>query len=111
MFVIQCNHKLFRGFLDMKQSAYSHPDAAVRHSYPLAIEQAGFATAFGLMLKTLPYAMTRYAILLVYSVVTIVWLIATFGVGAFLGNAVHPWMGLAWMAGGLGLTEKCGTEK
>ncbi len=87
----------------MNQSAYSHPDAPVRHSYPLVIEQAGFATAFGLMMKTLPYAMTRYAILLAYSVITIVWLIATFGVGAFLGNAVHPWMGLAWMVGGLGL--------
>lgn len=87
----------------MNQFTYSHPDAPVRHSYPLVIEQAGFATAFGLMLKTLPYAMTRYAILLAYSVITIVWLIATFGVGAFLGNAVHPWMGFAWMAGGLGL--------
>jgi len=83
--------------------AYSHPEAAVRHSYPLAIEQAGLGTACGLMLKTLPYAMVRFGILVAYSFITIAWLIITFGGGAFLGSTVHPWLGLGWMAGGLGL--------
>ncbi|MEO6173204.1 MAG: hypothetical protein ABIP02_08810 [Arenimonas sp.] len=89
----------------MKESAgsYSHPDASVRHSYPLVIEQAGFGTAFGLMLKTLPYAMARFGILVAYSFITIAWLIITFGGGVFLGSAVHPWLGMGWMLGGLGL--------
>lgn len=84
-------------------AAYSHPEAPVRHSYPLVIEQAGFGTALGLVLKTLPYAMVRFGILLAYSFLTIAWLIVTFGGGAFLGNVIHPWLGLGWMAGGLGL--------
>jgi hypothetical protein len=89
--------------MSQSTSEYSHPDLPVRHSYPLVIEQAGFGTAFGLMLKTLPYAMVRFAILLAYSFITIIWLIITFGGGAFLGSAIHPWLGLGWMVGGLGL--------
>lgn len=84
-------------------SPYSHPDAPVRHSYPLAIEQAGFGTAFNLLMKTLPYAIVRFGILLGFSVVTIVWLIITFGGAGFLGDKVHPWLGVGWMIGGLGL--------
>lgn len=84
-------------------SPHSHPDAPVRHSYPLAIDQAGFSTACNLLMKTLPYAMVRFGILLAFSVVTIVWLIVTFGGAGFLGNAVHPWLGVGWMVAGLGL--------
>jgi hypothetical protein len=40
-------------------SPHSHPDAPVRHSYPLAIEEAGFGTALSLMSRTLPYAVVR----------------------------------------------------
>jgi hypothetical protein len=84
-------------------SPHSHPDAAVRHTYPLAIEQAGFGTALGLLTKTLPCALVRFGILLGLSVVTIVWLIVTFGGAGFLGDKVHPWIGLGWMIAGLGL--------
>ena len=84
-------------------SAYSHPEQPVRHSYPLAIDQAGFGTAFNLLMKTLPYAIVRFGILLGFSIVTIVWLIITFGGGAFFGNAIHPWVGMGWMIAGLGV--------
>ena len=81
---------------------YSHPDQPVRHSYPLAIQEAGFGTAWSLVMRTLPYALTRFGILLVFSIVTIIWFLLAFGVGAFLGAKVHPWIGFGWIAAGLG---------
>lgn len=82
--------------------SHSHPDAQVRHSYPLAIKEAGFGTALSLLTRTMPYVIVRFGILLVFSFVTIVWLILTFGGAAFLGGTVHPWLGVAWMVAGLG---------
>jgi hypothetical protein len=81
----------------MTDTAHSHPDAPVRHSYPLAIDRAGFGTALGLVLRTLPYAVVRFAILLVFSLVTIVWFIAAFGIGSFLAAKLHPAIGVGWM--------------
>lgn len=86
----------------MSEGAYSHPDAPVRHSYPLAIEQAGFLNALALVGRTLPYALARFGLLLAFSAATIAWFIATFGIGAWLGSRVHPWIGVGWMIGGLG---------
>ena len=68
-------------------SEYSRPSNPVRHCYPLAIDHAGFANAASLVGRTLPYAAVRFGILLVFSVVTIVWLIATFGMP--LGEAMR----------------------
>jgi hypothetical protein len=83
--------------------SYSHPETPGRHSYPLAIEDASLSTAFSLLMKTLPYAAVRFGILLVYSLVTIVWLALTIGVGAWLGASIHPFMGLIWIVAGLGI--------
>jgi hypothetical protein len=85
------------------QAQYSQPDAPVRHSYPLAIKEAGFSTAFGLVARTLPYAGVRFLILLGFSVATIVWFILTFGIGGWLGARVHPWIGLGWWVAGFGV--------
>jgi hypothetical protein len=81
---------------------HSHPDSPIRHSYPLAIDHAGLGTALSLVLRTLPYAAVRFVILLTFSIVTIVWFLATFGIGAWLGAKIHPFVGVAWMVGGLG---------
>jgi hypothetical protein len=86
----------------MNGSAWSHPESPVRHSYPLAVEHAGFGTALSLVMRTLPYALIRFAILLTFSIVTIVWLMATFGIGAWLGARLHPFVGLGWIVGLLG---------
>jgi hypothetical protein len=83
--------------------SYSHPDDPVRHSYPLAVEQAGFGTAFPLLMRTMPYAIVRFGILLLFSVATIVWFLLTFGVGGWLGAKVHPWIGLGWWIAGFGV--------
>lgn len=75
----------------------------MRHSYPLAIRDASVATAFNLFLKTLPYALIRFGILLVVTTVTIIWGILTFGGAAWIGERVHSLFGLIWFAGGSGI--------
>lgn len=84
-------------------SEYSHPDRPVRHSYPLAIEDAGLGTAIGLMTKTMPYAIARFGILFTVSIVSIIWMIITFGGFAFLGTKIHPIAGWAWFLTGAGI--------
>jgi hypothetical protein len=86
----------------MTDDAHSHPDAPVRHSYPLAIDRAGFGTAFALVMRTLPYAIVRFGILLAFTMVTIVWFIAAFGIGSFLAAKIHPFIGIGWMIALLG---------
>ncbi len=86
----------------MPDTAHSHPDSPVRHSYALAIEHAGFGTALSLVLRTLPYAAVRFGILFGFSVVTIVWFVAAFGIGSWLGAKVHPFIGVGWMIALLG---------
>jgi len=75
----------------------------VRHHYPLAIRDASVATAIGLFLKTLPYALVRFVILIAVTFVTIVWGILTFGGAAWIGDKVHGLFGLVWFAGGSGI--------
>ncbi|MDO8836397.1 MAG: hypothetical protein Q7V01_12425 [Vicinamibacterales bacterium] len=86
----------------MTVSPFSHPDAGVRHSYPLAIQQAGFSTAASLVARTLPYALVRFGILVGFTVVTVIWFGATFGLAALLGAAVHPWVGIGTFIVGAG---------
>lgn len=84
-------------------ASFSHPDAPVRHSYPLAIQEAGFGTAISLVMRTMPYAVVRFGVLLGFSVVTVVWFLLTFGIGAWLAAATFPAAGVIWMIAGLGL--------
>jgi hypothetical protein len=70
--------------------------SAVRHSYPLAIREASFSTALGLLMKTLPYALARFGILLAVSIVTLIWYVVAFGGWALLGRSIHPGVGLGW---------------
>lgn len=85
------------------ESLHSHPDAPVRHSYPLAIEEAGFGNALSLLTRTLPYALVRFGILLGFSVVTIIWFVLVLGGASLLGAKVHPWIGMGWLIAGLGV--------
>jgi hypothetical protein len=88
--------------MNAERPSYSQPDAPVRHTYPLAIEEAGFGTAVSLVSRTLPYALVRFGILVGFTLATIVWFAATFGLAALLGSAVHPWMGVGALIVGLG---------
>jgi len=80
----------------------NHQGDLVRHSYPIAVETAGFATAVGLLVKTLPYALVRFAILVGASLFTIIWMSITFGGAAWAGGVLHPWVGYGWMFAGMG---------
>jgi len=84
-------------------SSYSHPDRPVRHSYPLAVRDAGLGTAISLFMRTLPYALVRFGILVAVSVITIIWYVLTFGGAALLGGKVHPFLGYGWLFTGLGV--------
>jgi hypothetical protein len=84
-------------------STYSHPEAPVRHSYPLAMQDASLSNAVSLLIRTMPYAVVRFGILFVFSLATMVWLVLTIGIGSWLGAKVHPFMGLIWIVGGLGI--------
>jgi hypothetical protein len=68
----------------------------------LKVRDAGLATALGLVMQTLPYALARFAVLMAASIVTIIWLGIAFGGAAFLGAHVAHVFGLAWIVITLG---------
>lgn len=75
---------------------YSHPENEVRHSYPLAIRDASFGVAVQLLMKTMPYALVRFGILVACSLVAIIWTVLAFGGWALLGSKIHGLVGFAW---------------
>jgi hypothetical protein len=70
--------------------------AAVRHSYPLATRDASFGNAVSLMMRSLPYALARFGVLLAASVICVIWLVVTFGGTALLGRHLASIFGLIW---------------
>jgi hypothetical protein len=72
------------------------PFAAVRHSYGLVVRDHGLATAFGLLMRSLPYALMRFAVSLGFSIACIVWIVITFGGAAWLGTHIAQVFGWAW---------------
>lgn len=78
-------------------------ESAVKHNYSLTIRDAKFGTAFALLMKTLPYAMVRFGILFLVSIVTIIWAFFTFGIGGFLAGKVHGVVGWVWIIAGCGV--------
>jgi hypothetical protein len=68
----------------------------------LAVRDCGFGTALGLVMQTLPYALARFAVLLVASIITMVWLGIALGGGAWLGEHIAHVFGLAWIVVTLG---------
>jgi hypothetical protein len=71
--------------------------AGVRHAYPLAVRDHGLATAFGLLLRSLPYALARLGLLLAYTIGCIVWLVVAIGGGAWLGAHIAEAFGGIWI--------------
>lgn len=52
---------------------------AIPHSYPLAVRSYSLFSAFGLLLRSLPYALIRFAVLLAFSLASIIWVVLTLG--------------------------------
>lgn len=67
----------------------------IRHRYPLVVRDASLTAAFGLLLRTLPYALMRFAVMVAFTVITIIWLCVTFG-GAALASRIAPVFGVVW---------------
>ena len=74
-------------------SNYSHPDSPVRHSYPVAVTDAGIGTAIGLCLRTSPFILMRLGVLVAFTVAAVVWL-------AFCGGIAYLFSGKNHEGGG-----------
>jgi hypothetical protein len=85
-------------------SAYSHPDQAVRHTYPVTQRAFGLGGAMQLLLKTSPFLVARLATLMAVSTVGLVyWIVALAGF-IFLGQraviVAWAWLVLACVVAG-----------
>jgi hypothetical protein len=68
----------------------------VRHAYPLAVRDASLATALSLMMRSLPYAMARFGVLLAASIAVILWLAVMIGGAGWLGAHIASIFGWVW---------------
>ncbi len=73
------------------------PEAAVRHRYPLAVRDHGLATAIGLLMRSMPYALARFGLELAYAVAGIIWIVVAFGGAAWLSTHIAGAFGVAWL--------------
>ena len=71
-------------------------DAAVPHSYPLAVRGGGLPSAIGLLIRSLPYALARFGVLFAFAIGCIVWFAITMGGAAAAGRFIAPAFGVAW---------------
>ena len=71
-------------------------DASVPHNYPLAVRNSGLFSAVGLLVRSLPYALARFAVLFTFSVACIVWFTITMGGAAIAGRFIAPIFGFGW---------------
>lgn len=71
-------------------------DAAIPHSYPLAVRSSSLSSAIGLLIRSLPYALARFAVLFTFSIGCIVWFTITMGGAAAAARFIAPVFGVAW---------------
>jgi hypothetical protein len=69
---------------------------SVPHNYPLAVRNSGIFSAIALLVRSLPYALARFAVLFGFSIGCIVWLTITMGGAAMAGRFIAPVFGVAW---------------
>jgi hypothetical protein len=69
----------------------------VRHRYPLAVRDHGLVTAIALLVRSLPYALARFGILLGCAVACIIWLVIAIGGAAWLGNHIAGVFAVVWL--------------
>lgn len=83
------------------RSAESSDGRGIPHSYPLVAHDHGLATALGLLIKTLPYALARWGVLMGSAVACGGWIVAGAGGAAWLGTHVSMAFGVCWLVGAL----------
>ena len=79
------------------QQTNAPPGQGVRHAYKLTVRDHGLATAFGLVMRSLPYALARFGVQLAFTAGCIVWLIVAFGGAAWLTAHITQAFGLVWL--------------
>jgi hypothetical protein len=77
-------------------SVWTQVPPPVRHSYTLTVRDHGLGTAIGLLIRTLPYALARFGILLACTVAGIAWIAVTLGGTAWLADHVANVFGGIW---------------
>ena len=81
---------------DFNQSADRASDASIPHHYPLTVRNSGLMASVGLLLRSLPYALMRFAVLLAFSVACIVWIVVMIGGAVWAGTHIAGIFGLVW---------------
>src|SRR5437660_5743216 len=71
----------------------------IAHSYPLLVHDHGLATALRLLIKTLPYALARWGVLLASAAACVVWIGIGAGGAAWLGMYASMTFGVCWLIG------------
>ena len=71
-------------------------DASVSPRYPLTVRNSGLVASVGLVGRSLPYSLMRFAVLLSFSVASIAWLVITIGGSVWAGTHIAGAFGLAW---------------
>jgi len=69
--------------------------------YSLVVRDSSLSMSVTLLLKSLPYAIMRFAVLFGFSIAGIIWLVVTFGGAAWLGTHVAQAFGWVWLIGSL----------
>ena len=71
-------------------------DVSVPHNYPLAVRDSGVAAAIGLLMRSLPFAVMRFAVLLAFSVAAVLWAVITIGGSVWAAAHIAGVFGFAW---------------
>jgi hypothetical protein len=66
-------------------------------AYGLVVRDTRLRTAFGLLIKSLPYAFVRFGILAIWSIGCILWVLAAFGGARAISAELAPALGPAWL--------------
>jgi hypothetical protein len=70
--------------------------ASIPHDYPLAVRDSGVLSAIGLIARSLPYALMRFAVLLAFALACIAWIVVAVGGSVWAGTHIAAAFGLAW---------------
>jgi hypothetical protein len=70
---------------------------AVRSSYTLHVRNHRLATAAGRLMRSLPYALARFAVHIAFTVAIILWMAVAFGGAAWLSAHIAGAFGVVWL--------------
>src|ERR1700761_3088823 len=78
-------------------SAWTNPAGAPSvHHYSLQVRDHSLSTAIGLLMRSAPYAIAHFAILLACTIAGIIWLVVMIGGAAWLGTHIANVFGVVW---------------